>query len=190
MGSKYIKLISDRKGLQDKEFLEQYVEKKGFTSFDDLKEFKAVNEQRFLEITSERNEANERISYLKDLLDVYDKYEPYIKTHKEYWSLKGFAHKNYERMHKVDLVKYDVLREKLKDMIKEPDKKITASKWRTEQDSLVAKKEELKSPYAEVVTNLACCEILEHNRKELSHMLQNENHERAKTRSRNDHVIE
>lgn len=174
MGSKYIRHISDRRGLQDKEFLEQYVEKKGFTSFEDLKDFKSENEQRYSEITSQRNDANERISYLKDLLTVYDQYEPFIKNNKEYWSLKGFAHKNYERMHKVELVKYNVLREKLKDMIREPDKKITATKWRNELESLLAKKEELKLPYAEAVTNLACCEILEHNRKELLRMLQNE----------------
>ena len=166
--------ISDRRGLQDKEFLEQYVEKKGFTSFEDLKEFKAENEQRYLEITSQRNDVNERISYLKDLLTVYDQYEPFIKINKEYWSLKGFAHKNYERMHKVELVKYKVLREKLKNMIREPDKKITATKWRNELESLTAKKERLQLPYAEVVTNLACCEVLEYNRKELNRMLQNE----------------
>ena len=79
-------------------------------------------------------------------------------------------------MHKVELVKYNVLREKLKDMIREPDKKITAAKWRNELDSLLAKKEELHLSYAEVVTNLACCEVLEYNRKELNRMIENEGH--------------
>lgn len=186
IGAKYVRQISDRTEFQKKDVLEDFVEKKGFTSFEDLKSFKTENEQKYKEITSKRTELNDRISYLEDLLRIYEKYEPYIKYNKEYWSLKGFARKNYERMHKVDLITYKVLREELKERIREPEKKIYAGAWRKELDKLIEIKEEMKNPYAEVVTNLASCEVLEHNRKELTRMIENERNNNMKKRSKNE----
>ena len=54
-----------------------------------------------------------------------------------------------------------------------------------ELDDLVASNEKLKMPYAEVVTNMASCEVLEHNRKELTRMIENESHKtRTLTKAR------
>lgn len=63
-------------------------------------------------------------------------------------------------------------------MIMETDKKITAGAWRKELESLQEAYEKSTSPYAEVVTDLACVEVLQHNRKDLDRMLENESHKR------------
>ena len=63
-------------------------------------------------------------------------------------------------------------------MIQEPDKKILAGAWRKELALLKKSYEKGKETYAEVVTNLACVEVLQHNRDELDRMLENESHKR------------
>ncbi len=85
----------------------------------------------------------------------------------------------HERKHMVELAYYDTYRRGLKDMITEPDKKITAGAWRKELASLQAAYEKSTTPYAEVVTDLACVEVLQHNRKDLDRMLENESHKRT-----------
>lgn len=66
----------------------------------------------------------DRINYLSALLDKNDDYKPYIKNHKEQWAVTGWARKKYEREHIAELGYYDMYRDELKSMIKEPDKKI------------------------------------------------------------------
>ena len=73
----------------------------------------------------------------------------------------------------------------LKDMIKEPDKKITAGAWRKELDGLQEAYEKGTEPYAEVITELASVEVLQHNKRDLERMLENENHKRSIGKERN-----
>ncbi len=173
---KYLRLITDRAGLQDKEYMEQFVSDIGVKSFDELNNFKKEREAQYSVIVSERYDMRERIEYLEELLRVYEKYEPYIKYHKEQWELKGWERKKYERKHMVELSYYDVYKKNLKSMIREPDKKILAGAWRKELATLKKAYEEGKDQYAEVVTDLACVEVLYHNRDELKRMLENESH--------------
>lgn len=58
------------------------------------------------------------------------------KHDKERWTLKGFSRKIYERKHISELESYNFFRQELKDIIKEPDGKITPKKWRKEPDKL------------------------------------------------------
>jgi len=179
MGSKYLRLISDRPSMQDRAYMEQFVSDIGVTTFEELKTFKKEQEVKYKAIASERSGMRDRMSYLEGLLRVYEKYEPYIKFHKEQWELKGWERKKYERKHMVELAYYDTYRKGLKEMIKEPDKKITAGAWRKELASLQAAYEKSTTPYAEVVTDLACVEVLQHNRRDLDRMLENESHKRT-----------
>ena len=182
IGGKYLRLISDRASLQDKEYMESFVSDTGVASFDELKVFKKDREARYEEIVAERSGMMERMEYLQDLLRVYEKYEPYIKFHKEQWELKGWERKKYERKHMVELAYYDTYRKGLKGMIRESDKRILAGAWRKELAALEKAYEQGKEPYAEVVTDLACVEVLQHNRKELDRMLENEKHKRTSGR--------
>ena len=122
VGGRYLRLVSDRATLQNREYLENFVTEKGLTSFEELKAYKTEREGTFTKITSERTSVRERITYLQDLLQVYKHYEPYIKLHKEQWELKGRARKNFEIKHMEGLTMYDAYRNRLKEMIKEPDK--------------------------------------------------------------------
>lgn len=76
-------------------------------------------------------------------------YEPYIKYHKEQWALKGLARKQYERKHIPEL-----------------------EKVRCEYA-------ETQKPYAKAVNDLAHVEVLQHNRRELQRMMENEEHRQA-----------
>jgi hypothetical protein len=113
------------------------------------------------------------------LLNVYEDYEPFIKFHKQQWELNGLARKRFESKHKVELVSYDLYRNRLKSMIKEPDKKILAGAWRRELATLEAAYEKGSEPYAKVVTDLASVEVLQHNKKDLERMLENESHKKS-----------
>lgn len=179
MESKYLRLISDRPSMQDRAYMEQFVSDIGVTTFEELKTFKKEQEVKYKAIASERSGMRDRMSYLEGLLRVYEKYEPYIKFHKEQWELKGWERKKYEHKHMVELAYYDTYRKGLKEMITEQDKKITAGAWRKELASLQAAYEKSTTPYAEVVTDLACVEVLQHNRRDLDRMLENESHKRT-----------
>ena len=99
--------------------MEQFVHEHELTSFDNLKEYKLTNEQKYNEMQNHREKVSERIQYLESLLYTYDSYEPFIQYHKEQWELKGFARKMYERKHIYELESYDLYRKELKKKIVE-----------------------------------------------------------------------
>ena len=176
----FLRLISDRASLQKKEVMENFVHDRGLTTFDEMAKLKADTKQEYDAIVSKREKVGSQIEYLESLLEAYKEYEPYIKNHKEQWALKGFARKKYERSHIAELTYYDVYREKLKGMIREPDKKITPKAWQKELDELIPQLEETKKPYAKAVTTLASIELLEYNKSDLERMLGNERRAREK----------
>ncbi|MDO4802399.1 MAG: hypothetical protein Q4A15_09565 [Prevotellaceae bacterium] len=184
IAGKYLRLMSDRASLQDKDKMEGFVQKMGWESFADMRAFKKEQEQKYSDITSDRKEISERMGYLEGLLELYKDYEPYIKFHKEQWAVTGWERKRYERKHMVELTMYDAHRNRLKELIVEPDKKITPKAWEKELASLKESYEQTKKPYAETVVNLSAVEVLEHNKKDLERMLENESHVKRHTRER------
>ena len=199
MKGKYLRLISNRPAMQDRASMEQFVADIGVTTFEELKAFKKDREATFEKIGAERVGQLERMEYLKGLLRAYEVYEPYQKVNAEYWKLKkaeekdgkpiGFFKKSqaeeYKRQHQTELTTYKFQRSALKNLIKEPDKKITARAWRKELASLQDAYEKGKEPYAEVVTDLASVEVLQHNKRDLERMLENESHKKTICRDRN-----
>ena len=188
IGSKFFRLISNRAELLTKENMEKFVERTGLTSFEEMKSFKEEQTVKYNEIHDQMTDNRERISYLTRLLDTYKEYEPYKKVNDEYWKLKGFPQSIYKNQHMFDLAYYKEYRFQLKRMIREKNKDIVPKKWQKELDDLVASNEKLKMPYSEVVTNLASCEVLEHNRKELARMIENESHARKHTVTRKNEL--
>lgn len=184
IGSKYMRLMTDRASLQDKAKMEGFVQNMGWTTFADVKAFKKEQEQSYKGIISERSQMLERMDYLEKLLDAYKEYEPYIKFHKEQWALTGWSRKKYERNHMVELAMYDAHRDHIKQMIEEPDKKIVPKTWEKELDSLQGAYEKTKKPYADTVVKLSAIEVLEYNKKDLERMLENESHVKRHTRER------
>ena len=189
IAGKYLRLMSDRASLQDKDKMEGFVQKMGWESFADMRAFKKEQEQKYSDITSDRKEISERMGYLEGLLELYKDYEPYIKYHKEQWAVTGWERKRYERKHMVELTMYDAHRNRLKELIVEPDKKITPKAWEKELASLKESYEQTKKPYAETVVNLSAVEVLEHNKKDLERMLENESHEKRRTVHREHHTL-
>ena len=179
MGSKYLRLVANRATLQNKNYMEQFVSDAGITTFDELKDFRRERKEQYSDITTKRSNMDERMRYLEGLLKVYKMYEPYIRFHKEQWELKGWKRKRYEHKHLVELTNYDLYRNKLKSMIKEPDKKIMAGAWKKELASLKETYDQSSDQYAEIVNELACVEVLEYNKKDLKRLLENEQHKRT-----------
>lgn len=135
LGTKYLRQVTDRATLQSRERMEQFVHEHELTSFDTLKEYKLTNEQKYNEMQSKREYVSDRMQYLEALLYLYESYEPFIKYHKEQWELKGFARKAYERKHIYELESYDLYRNKIKQSIVEPDKKIAEQKKAAMQEA-------------------------------------------------------
>ena len=178
LGTKYLRQVTDRATLQSREKMEQFVHEHELTSFDTLKEFKITNEQKYNEMQTKRESVSDRIQYLEALLYLYESYEPFIQYHKEQWELKGFARKNYERKHIYELESYDLYRNKIKQSIVEPDKKITPKAWKKELAQLEKELDETREPLGKVIVNLSSIELLEYNKKELGRMMENEKHQK------------
>jgi hypothetical protein len=144
-----------------------------------------------------------RMDYLQSLLDFYeDKYETYHKFNVEYWKLKGAEDKNgkplgffkkskaeeYKRQHQTELNTFKMYKNILKDMIKEPDKKIVPKKWKEELNRLDEKSQKTEKAISNAVVDLAKMEVLSYNKRDLERMLENERHQpsRSITKKRND----
>ena len=67
-------------------------------------------------------------------------------------------------------------RDELKGIIKESEKRIMPKTWKRELEKLESKFKATQKPYSQVVWKLAAIEVLNHNRKDLERMLENERH--------------
>ena len=98
--------------------------------------------------------------------------------------MTGWARKKYEREHIAELGYYDMYRDELKSMIKEPDKKIMPKSWKRELEKIEPEFKATQKPYSQVVWKLAAIEVLNYNRKDLERMLENERHQNERQASR------
>ena len=57
------------------------------------------------------------------------------------------------------------------------NKNITPLKWRAELDSISREFDEVTKQYSDTMVKLAAMEVLDHNRKELNRVLENESHQ-------------
>ena len=142
--------------------------------------------QSYDKILANRTLLADRINYLSALLDKYDEYKPYIKNHKEQWAVTGWARKKYEREHIAELGYYDMYRDELKSMIKEPDKKIMPKSWKREFEKLEPEFKATQKPYSQAVWKLAAIEVLSHNRKDLERMPENERNQQVRQINRGE----
>ena len=72
----------------------------------------------------------------------------------------------------------------LKDMIEETDKMIRPKSWRDELETLQTKYEDKLKSYSIAVVDLAKMEVLNHNRRDLNRMLENERHQKTRNITR------
>ena len=207
MKGKFIGAVSDRASLQDRAKMEAYVQGKGWTTFAEMQAERKSVEAQYDQLDKSRADMCSRMDYLEKLLDMHRKYEPYQKINAEYWKLKkaeetkgkggilGFAKKSlaeeYKKKHQTELTTYRMYRDVLKDMIAEPDKKIVPKSWQKELEGLEERYAKTQRPYSEAVVDLAKMEVLNHNKRDLERMLQNESHQRNRdiTRKKNDPIL-
>ena len=201
MKGEFIGKISDRAVLQDRNNMEAYVQRKGWTTFAEMEAERKTVKAEYKQLETDKTGISERMSYLQKLLDMYEKYEPYQKVNAEYWKLKnagdkkgktgfrGFGKKSlaeeYKLKHQTELNTHKMYKSALKDMIEEPDKKITPIAWRKELATLGETYKEKQKAYSAAVVDLAKMEVLNHNRKDLDRMLENEGHKRTVNKDRN-----
>ena len=89
----------------------------------------------------------------------------------------------------ISLGWYDTYRSALKEAIVEDDKKIDHVKWQKELDQLKSRYEKTMKPYSSAVWGLAAVEVLEHNKRDLERMLENESHMKIADHNRNKDMI-
>ena len=205
MKGEFIGKISDRAVLQDRNNMEAYVQLKGWTTFAEMEAERKTVKVQYKQLDKDKTNISERMSYLKGLLDMYEKYEPYQKVNDEYWKLKkagdekgktgflGFGKKSlaeeYKLKHQTELNTRKMYKSALKDMIEEPDKKITPIAWRKELATLGETYKEKQKAYSAAVIDLAKMEVLNHNRKDLDRMLENESHQRNREPKNRNHSL-
>ena len=200
---KYIGEVSDRAALQDKDKMEAYVQSKGWTTFDEMQADRKALQAEYDRLEKSDGVTSTRMDYLQGLIDFCEeKYEPYHKFNVEYWKLKGAEDKKgkplgffkkskaeeYKRQHQTELNTFKMYKNILKDMIKEPDKKIVPKKWKEELTGLEEKSQKTEKAISNAVVDLAKMEVLSYNKRDLERMLENERHQpsRSITKKRND----
>ena len=200
---KYIGEVSDRAALQDKDKMEAYVQSKGWTTFDEMQADRKALQAEYDRLEKSDGVTSARMDYLQGLIDFCEeKYEPYHKFNVEYWKLKGAEDKNgkplgffkksraeeYKRQQQTELNTFKMYKNILKDMIKEPDKKIVPKKWMEELAGLEKKSQKTDKAISNAVADLAKMEVLSYNKRDLKRMLENERHQpsRSITKKRND----
>ena len=203
---KYIGEVSDRAALQDKDKMEAYVQSKGWTTFDEMQADRKALQAEYDRLEKSYGVTSTRMDYLQGLIDFCEeKYEPYHKFNVEYWKLKGAEDKNgkslgffkkskaeeYKRQHQTELNTFKMYKNILKDMIKEPDKKIVPKKWKEELAELDEKSQKTEKAISNAVVDLAKMEVLSYNKRDLERMLENERHQPSKsiTKKRNDQSL-
>ena len=198
VGGKWIRKIPNRAQLQDKDFMQAFVTKKGWKTFEDVKVVKRNLESKEGVIAGSKALKEDRVEYLEGIMAFYREYEPYQKVNAEYWKLKKAEEKNgkplgflskskakeYQRLHQAELNTYRMYRDMLKDRIREPEKKIEPKKWEKELDTLRTELGGSWKEYSDTVWELAVIETLEYNKKDLGRMLANESHRRSAEGSR------
>ena len=196
---KFIGAVSDRASLQDKVKMEAYVQSKGWTTFDEMQADRKAVQAEYDKLGKSREEMSARMDYLEKLLGFHEQYEPYQKINAEYWKLKKAEEKNgkplgffrksqaeeYKRKHQTELNTYKIYRDTLKSMIVEPDKKINPKAWIKELAGLSERYQKTERPLSDATLELAKMEVLNHNKRDLERMLQNERSERSRTHIRN-----
>ena len=65
------------------------------------------------------------------------------------------------------------------------DKKITPKAWQKELDGLKERYQKTERPLSDATLDLAKMEVLNHNKRDLERMLENESHKRTVSRDRN-----
>ena len=179
--------------------MEAYVQSKGWTTFDGMQADRKATQAEYEKLGKNRGDMSARMDYLEKLLGFHEQYEPYQKVNAEYWKLKKAEEKNgkplgffkksqaeeYKKKHQTELNTYKIYRDALKDMIKEPDKKITPKAWQKELDVLKERYQKTERPLSDATLDLAKMEVLNHNRRDLDRMLENESHKRMVSRDRN-----
>ena len=195
----FIGAVSDRASLQDKAKMEAYVQSKGWTTFDEMQADRKALQGKYEELQKSRGDMTARMDYLEKLLSFHEKYEPYQKVNAEYWKLRKAEEKNgkplgffrksqaeeYKRKHQTELNTYKIYRDTLKSMIVEPDKKINPKAWSKELAGLSERYQKTERPLSDATLELAKMEVLNHNKRDLERMLQNERSERSRTHIRN-----
>ena len=198
---KFIGSVSDRASLQDKDKMEAYIRTKGWTTFEEMNADRKSIRAQYDQLDKDKTTTEERIDYLDSLLEAYSKYEPYERIYQEYWKLKkaeeanrgkggflGFAKRSvaqeYKQKHQTELNTRRTYRNVLKDMIEESDKLIKPKAWRKERDTLAEKLPGIRKSISAATVDLAKIEVLDHNRRDLERMLENESHERSHQRVR------
>lgn len=68
---KYLRHLSDRSSLQGKAKMESFVQKRGWTTFAEMKAFKGEEKKKYANLVSKRSGLQERIGYLESLLAAY-----------------------------------------------------------------------------------------------------------------------
>ena len=175
-GTKYFAKMTEREIFQDKDKMENFVNKIGITTFEEMKNYKENQESVYKELSATRNRMSNRRIYLEMLLEKYSKIEPLEKYNKTLWTLRGREFNRYKKDHFMQLTQYDMYKSDLKNSIEEENKNVTPSKWRAELDNIDQEYKQVTKQLSDTTVYLAAIEVLEHNHKELNRILENESH--------------
>ena len=193
ISGRYLRKVSHRERLQDAENMKAFADRKGITTFDELKEYQEKHEKEYNSLSDSYSDGQSRAMQLQLKIDAYEDYKPYGEAKKKSMSLKGLEKWSYDRKNKAMLDAHPAELEKLRKFIPEGEK-VTISAWEKQISEIEANQTPLEKKMSKEVRNLAYAEVLDYNKSNEAREKANEQRARerqlTKTRTSKRHEPE
>ena len=183
MKGEFISKISKRENLQSEQYMSNFVTKNNITTFEELSSFIKEKKKIYSQVSKERAVDLSELSRLDELQNLYTEFLPCKEIKAKSKSLKGLEKIRYDREHKSDLEQYKTTREALYSNLSDGAKP-TPKAWANDMAKHQTSLETSKPKYSKVVTELACSEVLEYNKKNLEREQQNDRHQPSQNKKK------
>ena len=187
VSGKYIGKFSDRSKLQSEQCATAFIVNRNINSFEALEQYSKEKEKEYDKVAEERQSDMTELQGLLERQELYEDYQPYKEIHSQSMALKGFAKRNFEKQHTVELQDYKLTKENLHRRLDEGEK-ITPKAWKKRIDELEKKLAVSKPEYGKVVTELAYAEVIDYNKKNYEREQTNERIRPTNTRTKEQEI--
>lgn len=184
MSNKYMRFITGRDKLQEKEVAEDFIEKSGVTTFDELRDYIKSGDVVFENLNQQIATKQKQSEKLEQKINSYKLYKPYMEAHKISKSLTGREKRKYDRENAYLLDGYSEQYRAFHSLLEEGEK-ITPKAWTKEYQTTLSEIHNLLVERAKRSYDLSRAEVIRFNKHDLERVMENESHRRGHSQYRN-----
>lgn len=184
MSNKYMRYVTGRDKLQEKEVAEDFIEKTGVSTFDELRDYIQTGDSEFERLNQQISMKQEKGEKLAQKINAYKIYKPYMEAHKMSKALAGREKRKYDKENAYLLDGYSEQYRAFHSHL-EDGEKITPKAWSKEYLATLSELNALLVERAKQSYDLSRAEVIRFNKRDLDRVMENESHRRGRTQNRN-----